>query len=83
VFLYSVSNFIILDGFIKVEQRDVEIIVNRALGPVSDDIGNLKTVNRDWAWWDDSYEFIEDVNPEFINSSLSNETLTGVRLNNQ
>ena len=44
-------------------------------------ISNLKTVNRDWAWWDDSYEFIEDVNPEFINSSLSNETLTGVRLN--
>ncbi|MCX9083464.1 MAG: ATP-binding protein [Candidatus Methanoperedens sp.] len=80
-FLYALSTFIIDDGFIKVEQRDVEINVNRAMDAVSDDVNNLKTVNRDWAWWDDTYEFIEDLNPEYINSSLGDESMAGLRLN--
>jgi two-component sensor histidine kinase/sensor domain CHASE-containing protein len=79
--LYSVSIFIIEDGFIKVEQRDVEINVDRALDAVSNDINNLKTMNRDWAWWDDTYEFIEDMNPDYINACLGDESISGLRLN--
>jgi two-component sensor histidine kinase/sensor domain CHASE-containing protein len=81
VFLYSISTFIIVDGFIKVEQRDVEKNVNRVLGAISDDIGNLETMNRDWAQWDDTYEFIRDVNPEYIKAVLGDESLAGLRLN--
>jgi sensor domain CHASE-containing protein len=81
VLLYSISTFIIDDGFIKVEQRDVEINVNRAQDAVSDDINNLKTMNRDWAWWDDTYEFIEDSNPDYINATLGDESIAGLRLN--
>jgi len=81
VLLYSVSTLIIEEGFIKVEQRDVEININRALDAVSDDINNLKTMNRDWAWWDDTYEFIENINPDYINASLGDESIAGLRLN--
>ncbi|MCX9085913.1 MAG: hypothetical protein OIN87_14075 [Candidatus Methanoperedens sp.] len=41
----------------------------------------METTNRDWAWWDDTYEFIEDTNPDYINTSLGDESLTGLRLN--
>jgi two-component sensor histidine kinase/sensor domain CHASE-containing protein len=64
-----------------VEQRDVEKNVNRSLGAVYDDISNLKTMNRDWAWWDDTYEFIEDKNPEYTKAVLGDESIAGLRLN--
>lgn len=79
--LFSVSTFIIDNGFINVEKRDVEINVNRAQGAVYDDISNLKTMNRDWAWWDDTYEFIEGKNPEYIQKTLGDESIAGLRLN--
>ncbi|MCX9085816.1 MAG: ATP-binding protein [Candidatus Methanoperedens sp.] len=78
--LYSISSLIIVDGFIKVEHGIVERNVNRALGAINDDIGNLRKMNRDWAWWDDTYEFIEDKNPEYINTSLSDESIAGLQL---
>jgi len=81
VFLYSISTFIIDDGFIKVEQRDVEINVNRALDAVSDDITQLSTSNRDWAWWDDTYNFIEDNNTNYIETNTHSETWSILRLN--
>ncbi|MCZ7400589.1 MAG: ATP-binding protein [Candidatus Methanoperedens sp.] len=80
-FVYSISTFIIVDGFIKVEQKDVEKNVNRAIGAVNDDISNLKTMNRDWAWWDDTYRFIGDDNPEYIKAVLGDESVAGLRLN--
>ena len=77
LFLFSVSTFIIDNGFINVEKRDVEINVNRAQGAVYDDISNLKTMNRDWAWWDDTYEFIVGKNPEYIQKTLGDESIAG------
>jgi two-component sensor histidine kinase/sensor domain CHASE-containing protein len=38
-------------------------------------------MNRDWAQWDDTYEFIRDVNPEYIKAVLGDESLAGLRLN--
>lgn len=81
LFLYSVSTFIIVEGFTKVEKKNVEKNVHRALEAVSDDITQLKTVNRDWAWWDDTYEFIVNANPEYIKTSLVDESMAGLRLN--
>lgn len=38
-------------------------------------------MNRDWAWWDDTYDFIEDSNPEYVKATLSDESILGLRLN--
>ena len=37
-------------------------------------------VARDWAWWDDSFEFIARGNPEYIDSNLSGDTLANLNL---
>ncbi|GAH42577.1 unnamed protein product, partial [marine sediment metagenome] len=35
----------------------------------------------DWASWDDTYDFIEDANDEYIESNLIDGTFTELRLN--
>ncbi|WP_430790592.1 EAL domain-containing protein [Virgibacillus flavescens] len=41
--------------------------------------GSLKRLNRDWGFWDDTYQFINGENPEYIESNLGDETF----INNQ
>lgn len=37
-------------------------------------------VVRDWAWWDDSFDFVAHDNPDYIDSNLSDETLQNLNL---
>jgi sensor domain CHASE-containing protein len=64
-----------------VEQRDVEKNVNRALDAISDDITQLSISNRDWAWWDDTYNFIGDNNTDYIETNTHPETWSILNLN--
>jgi len=80
-FLYIVSSTFLMNGFIQVEQEDTSKNVQRANDAFSDDINQLGTMTRDWAWWDDTYQFIEDNNPEYIESNPTDETLDGLRIN--
>ncbi len=80
-FLYYVSSAFLINGFSQVEQQDTRKNVLRVNEALSDDIAQLGTMTRDWAWWDDTYNFIEDANPEYIKSNPTDETLAGLRLN--
>ena len=50
---------------------------------MSEDLSNLSTNAYDWSAWDDTYAFIEDVNEEYLQSNLTNDTVDndGLRLN--
>ncbi len=80
-FMYIVSSVFLMDGFIKVEKDSVQKNVQRAQDAFSEDIAQISTMTRDWAWWNDTYEFINDANPEYIASNPTDETLSGLRIN--
>ena len=79
--LYVVSRIIVLDGFAKLEEENVQQNLEHVLTTVRDDINTLDALAFDWAAWDDSYEFIEDVNQDYIDSNLVDETFPNARLN--
>ena len=81
VFLYYTSSVLLISGFSLVEQQDTQKNVNRAHEALSDDTAQLSTMTRDWAWWNDTYTFIEDANTQYIESNPTDETLAGLRLN--
>lgn len=39
-----------------------------------------RAIGQNWAWWDDSYAFIQDGNPAFIRSNLDEQALDNLRL---
>src|SRR3990172_4184732 len=81
MFLYSISTFIIVEGFTRVEQKDAEKNVQRAVEALSDKLTKMKTLNNDWATWDDTYEFIEDTNEDYIKANLYNEWFEKLNVN--
>jgi two-component sensor histidine kinase/sensor domain CHASE-containing protein len=83
VILSSISSLILVNGFSEVEQQDTQKNVNRALGALSEKILNMKSLNSDWAKWDDTYKFIEDDNykEEYIQTNLYNNEFKTINVN--
>jgi PAS domain S-box-containing protein len=79
--LYAVSQTVFLDSFSKLEKQDTSQNVERALSAISDDISNLNAIVGDWAPWDDTYVFVEDLNQSYVQRNLSDETLANLGIN--
>jgi len=79
--LYFISENILLDGLAEIEEENTHQSVERALSVLSNDLSSLEATADDWASWDDTYAFIEDANPDYIESNLTDETFIGLGLN--
>ncbi|AKB18013.1 sensory transduction histidine kinase [Methanosarcina sp. WWM596] len=65
----------------ELEQADTLENVERVQNAVSTRQGYIDYIDQDWACWDDTYQFIEDRNQQYIDVDLQNETLAGIRVN--
>ena len=81
IILYITSQFILLKGFGKLEKEEVSDKVKQTLNILADDISKLDDYTSDWAWWDDTYNFIKDGNQNYINVNLVDETFSNLKLN--
>ncbi len=79
--LLLISQSIYLKSFAEAEKRDTTKNVERALNAVSGDISEVETTVGDWAPWDDTYAFVEDVNETYIESNLIDDTFANLGLN--
>jgi len=74
VLLFLISKFILLGGFSGLEEDAVGNDVQQALNSIADDQANFASISKDWANWDDTYDFIDDHNQGFIDSNLLLDT---------
>jgi signal transduction histidine kinase len=72
---------IILESFVRLEKRDMVVDLNRAISFLESNIDALDLINADWAAWDDTYEFINEINTAYIKSNLVEGTFTNLGLN--
>ncbi len=79
--LYKVSSSILLKDFTRLEQRDVTCDVKRLQSAVANEVAGLSDETAEWAAWDDTYQFIQDHNRNYIRSNLGETMLANIRLN--
>ncbi|MBN1287098.1 MAG: HAMP domain-containing protein, partial [Anaerolineae bacterium] len=79
--LYVASQSILVGSFSELETYDTQQNVERALSALSDTLLAMDSTVYDWATWDDTYAFIEDLNPEYIESNVLDSTFTGLQIN--
>lgn len=70
----AISTIVIMNSYIELEKKYAEKNVIRVINALEDDISTLDTFVYDWAAWDDTYEFIDDLNQDYIDSNLVDET---------
>jgi sensor domain CHASE-containing protein len=78
---YAASQMIFLNSFAALEEQDAIQNVERVISALNADIDNLDNYVYDWAAWDDTYDFIQDLNEDYIESNLLDETFIASELN--
>jgi PAS domain S-box-containing protein len=79
--LYFVSQNIILNSFITLEENYTQQNIKRATQSLATELTSLETTALDWSAWDDTYAFVEDGNSQYISANLVDEAFLNLQLN--
>ena len=77
VLFNTVSWFIdtrLMRGFIEAQREDASEEIHAVDSIIARDIGNFRIQGLDWSRWDDTYDFMQTVDPEYIKSNLNDES---------
>jgi len=75
-----ISRFIVKDGFQDLEIDMAKSTVDSARRILQFKLQKLDDLVVDWAHWDDTYTFVQDLNLEYVYSNLTNETFLAQKL---
>lgn len=78
--VWLLSQHLLLQRFDQLDADHLAESANQLHRELHQQMEHLQTLSRDWAWWEDSYRFIEQRDPEYRSSNLSQETLDNLAL---
>ncbi len=77
----AVRHFIVDPGLSELEQRAATRDLARCRGILQREVAMLGAVASDYATWDETYSFVRDRNPEYIESNILPETARNLSIN--
>ncbi len=79
--LHTVSQYVLLQSFKKLEIHAARHCLSEIGNDLGADIEGLDIITRDWAWWDDACAFVAHPTAEFIATNMGDETFIGMKVN--
>jgi PAS domain S-box-containing protein len=79
--IYGVSSNILLNGFATLEAQSARRDLQRVQEALANKLVNLDRQLSDWANWDDTYTFVEDINSAYSEANLTDKALSDLRVN--
>lgn len=79
--LFYVARFVLLDGYAQLEKYKVLLQVDNASSLLKDQYEQLSTVTRDYAHWDDTYQYMANRNLTFVESNLNDNNFLNLKIN--
>ena len=80
-FDYGVQRLFILPSFQTLEREEAQKNMDRALQAIERETNHLSATASDWAFWDDTYQFIMDRNDAFREANLNAKALGNLKVN--
>jgi len=81
LFLYFLSRIILLNSYLQLEENIARNNTSRVLNALARELEQLSRTTADWAYWDDTYYFVQDRNEAYIAANLTDGTLASLHLN--
>ncbi|MCJ7631071.1 ATP-binding protein [Candidatus Bathyarchaeota archaeon] len=81
VVLHAIVNVVFLQSFITLEKQKTDESVTRTTNALSNELAEISSRVSDWAFWDDTYAFVQDKNEDYIILNLGDSTFANLRLN--
>lgn len=71
----TIKNFELLEEEIVIKN------VERSVNSISFELKNIERINEDWAYWDDIYYYIQDLNEQYDQVNLRLESFRNINMN--
>jgi len=81
VLLYFVAREILVSNFNRLEEKEAKNNITRVLKYYEYEMEFLAAQTRDWAVWDDTYQFMQQPDIRYINSNLTEDTFHNLSIN--
>lgn len=78
--VWLLSQQILLQRFDQLDAEQLADDANQLHLQLHQEMSRLTMQGRDWAWWDDTYNFVTDHNPSYVEKNLDISTLANLRL---
>jgi len=72
--LAATSRHLLLSRFSTIEVEDARVQLQRVANEIASSLDKLESFGADWAFWDDTYEFVVDGNSDYIGNNLLPQT---------
>jgi len=79
--VYAASRFVLIEDLNEIEETEARKNVERVLSYLDLTISDLGAMALNWAAWDDTYNFIETGDEQYIESNLVIDSFLHLRLN--
>ncbi len=79
--IYATLNRVVAPAFDQLELDEARTNLVRADRAIENDLHNLSAIAKDWALWDDAFDYVRGDYPAFRDSNLDRPTLTNLGLN--
>jgi Ca-activated chloride channel family protein len=81
ILLYGILSYVLRQSYLELEAQDTQRNVQRVQEVLAGDLGELNRVVQDYAYWDDTYAFIQDRNTNYRNSNLTSDIFASTQAN--
>lgn len=78
---YAVQRLVLLPAFVQLEMTAATDNTERVIQALDRDVELLIPSAKDWATWDDTYEFIDNKNSDYIEANLNVKALESLDVN--
>jgi sensor domain CHASE-containing protein len=75
------SRWLVYPKFLDLEQEQARRNAELVIEVTNHELEVLAGKPEDWGYWDDTYKFVQDDNPEYIDSNLSQQSQLSLRVN--
>ncbi|HEX3050636.1 MAG TPA: CHASE4 domain-containing protein, partial [Aggregatilineaceae bacterium] len=81
VLLNVLSYYVLSQRFSNLEDKTLQQDVQRVLNSLQSQQDYLRATTRDWASWDDTYQFMEDRNQRYLDLNVSPDSFSNLNIN--
>jgi len=79
--LYAIVSERVRRSFAELENRNMRENVDRVKAAFEEQLKHLQMASHDYAQWDDTYQYVQDKNPAYERSNLTDHTFSDLDLN--
>ena len=80
VLIHILLNTVMMSSIDQLEEKNVGKNIERAVNAIEQQELILAATTKDWAAWDDTYEFVQDRNQEYLKSNIYEDVFVNLNL---